>query len=813
MSDINIKWVSENDFKNLVTQSEAILKNSKEIAKQFEGVSKKGMSADMAKLAEMEKKLVILAEKKRQEEEKTRKLSEIANQQASKQLIIQEKINQEKARSSAQDKKTEYQLQQIAHKQQQLNEKIKTGGKDMRGWGDALNSFQFKFNFLGNAIANLLTSVTSGMKEFAKSSVQAFIVQENADRKLLQSLNNNVLALDRLKAKASEFQKRGVVGDEVIEQQMAFLGVQGRTEAQITKTIEAALALSRVTGDDLQSAVKKVDQTFEGSIGRLGKLDSGFKSLTKEQLMNGEAVDMIIEKYGKMIDAVSTEDKIKQMENAWGDLKEQFGGFSANILNNVLPSLTKYFEDLSSYMEMTSEAIARLFGKQVSETDALRNLNKMSAEERVKYFKTMMANMTTEQQKIEFTNRLIKTQIKLNDGANGKTSQSDILTKINFLEALKKREKDIVEIKQEAIKLQKLDISYYDKEEKKAQEAKKAQFEFYYALHRTMGYTHEDAKKLAEEYDKVKENIGKFEKDYKKLSEETKPSSDKNPIKNLGDAYHTFLLTLKKGGSIRDALKKALNIDDEQIDSLKDGFNTALNAYTSFIDAKTEIAKQDVQNSTNRISELQNLLQAEIQLNQQGYASNIQGRMAQIEAEEQTRQKALQQQAKYQKQSAIIDSAQMVASTAVSVANIFKVWSGVPFVGPLLAGVQIGAMLLQIAASQQKARSLAKFGDGGLIGGRKHSQGGTVIEAEKGEYIVNADSTGEYFNTIKDINDKANPEKIMKSLLFDTSKKKVGDRDVLLRILDKFPDKNKKEIYEVNGKIVERWGNTIRYYQ
>jgi hypothetical protein len=155
MGQIDIKFVSDKDFNELVKQSEAILHNSKEIAKQFEGVSKKGMSADMAKMVEMEKKLVLLAEKQRQEKEKTRNLTEIANDRAVKRLMTEEKLGRETQKTRLEQEKTEYQLKKIAHQQEQLNTKIKTGGKDMRGWGDALNSFQFKFNFLEVCKASL----------------------------------------------------------------------------------------------------------------------------------------------------------------------------------------------------------------------------------------------------------------------------------------------------------------------------------------------------------------------------------------------------------------------------------------------------------------------------------------------------------------------------------------------------------------------------------------------------------------------------------------------------------------------------------
>ena len=36
----------------------------------------------------------------------------------------------------------------------------------------------------------------------------------------------------------------------------------------------------------------------------------------------------------------------------------------------------------------------------------------------------------------------------------------------------------------------------------------------------------------------------------------------------------------------------------------------------------------------------------------------------------------------------------------------------------------------------QIEKSIGKFESGGLIGGRRHSQGGTIIEAEQGEFVM-----------------------------------------------------------------------------
>lgn len=54
---------------------------------------------------------------------------------------------------------------------------------------------------------------------------------------------------------------------------------------------------------------------------------------------------------------------------------------------------------------------------------------------------------------------------------------------------------------------------------------------------------------------------------------------------------------------------------------------------------------------------------------------------------------------------------------------------------PFLAGIIIAAGAIQLAAVA--AKPIPKFERGGVIGGQRHSQGGTMIEAERDEYIVN----------------------------------------------------------------------------
>jgi hypothetical protein len=83
---------------------------------------------------------------------------------------------------------------------------------------------------------------------------------------------------------------------------------------------------------------------------------------------------------------------------------------------------------------------------------------------------------------------------------------------------------------------------------------------------------------------------------------------------------------------------------------------------------------------------------------------------------------------------AIIGTAQNVASAG----------------NPILAAIQLAAGLAQIAII--RAQPIPKFKKGGPVGGRSHEAGGTLIEAEKGEYVVNKSSVARHRQALDAMN-------------------------------------------------------------
>ena len=73
------------------------------------------------------------------------------------------------------------------------------------------------------------------------------------------------------------------------------------------------------------------------------------------------------------------------------------------------------------------------------------------------------------------------------------------------------------------------------------------------------------------------------------------------------------------------------------------------------------------------------------------------------------------------------------ASAIMKSVREFPLTGGMPFAAIAAA---MGAAQLAVINQQKPPKAQT----GGLVGGRRHSQGGTIIEAEEGEFIVNRDA-------------------------------------------------------------------------
>lgn len=248
-----------------------------------------------------------------------------------------------------------------------VNERIRSINNDLRGTKSAWDDV--KKSLTGFSIAAAAAIATRAIIDFGKQSIKAYDEAAQGEAQLLNALEGRVDVQERLLKQAKEIQKTTLFQDDQIVAAQTFLAAQKLTEEQIKKTILAAVQLSTVTGEDLQTTTEKLSATYEGSIGKLGRLDDRFKTLSKDQLANGAAIDLVNEKYKGFAETAAKTGlgPWKQMLNEINDLQEIIG-------KTLLPAILGIVDAFRSFLKTVGEfttAIGRLAGNTDTATIAL----------------------------------------------------------------------------------------------------------------------------------------------------------------------------------------------------------------------------------------------------------------------------------------------------------------------------------------------------------------------------------------------------------------------------------------------------------
>lgn len=187
------------------------------------------------------------------------------------------------------------------------------------------------------------------VNEVIKETTTLYKAQANAEKQLEVAANNNPYldssSVAQLKSYASQLQSISTVGDETLLPMMAQLAAAGRTQSEIQGIMSAALDVSASGMMSLDSAVTALNKTYAGTAGQLGTQISQLKTLTKEELESGKAVEIVAEKFkGMAEETAKATGTSEQLKNAINDYKEEIG---ASFEKNLAP-MRKFFTELIS---------------------------------------------------------------------------------------------------------------------------------------------------------------------------------------------------------------------------------------------------------------------------------------------------------------------------------------------------------------------------------------------------------------------------------------------------------------------------------
>jgi len=212
-----------------------------------------------------------------------------------------------------------------------------------------------------------VTAIVASLKKLGSVCVDCFNDFSTATRSYKQlslALKDNS-GYKSVVANIDKLSRMTLESKDQVESMVSELAALGKSSDEINRISDAAVALSNVTGKDLNSSMTTLLNTYTGNVKQLKKLGVNTDDLTETQLKNGAAVDLVIQKFYSLSEAMAEADSsqhIQNIKNTFGDIKQQIGGI---IEYNIAPLLAKMdnglqtsFSNITKVINYTGAVIA-----------------------------------------------------------------------------------------------------------------------------------------------------------------------------------------------------------------------------------------------------------------------------------------------------------------------------------------------------------------------------------------------------------------------------------------------------------------------
>lgn len=647
--------------------------------------------------------------------------------------------------------------------------------------GEEINRFASDTKKLDDVI-NIAQSATAAF-ELYKGAMSAFGVETEGAVEAIQKLQGAMAIIQSLQTLQKSLEAN-TLSAKLFNKSMTVLsfGMQGTTKA--TKLLSLALrglGIGLLIGllatlyehwDDIKKIIKEnipyveeITSKFNGLLGVLMGLGNAIKNAfmkPMEQVAKG-LWKLIKGDFKGAMDAFG-----KTFDNWWENVKKGFwdGNAYAKELTTKTAKETKktitktaketaketkdirekMLKDLIDAEKKAADDIKKLRDKEVEEEkkrqEKLKQLRKKGVELEYDYQKALLENQLEEanndEEKIKIKEKLIELDKKRQEEA-AKAAAADAMG--ISMEELNKR-------------LNATDEKWAGLKETSREILKNLQ-----TYLETIGLAADTAKKSLD-----KSNSGS-----------TSGSSASTETKKEDNKLLTFLNDKNT--------QMAIGLFQDTVDTIGDLFSSMLEFEIEEAEEKLnqitklqEEAVERVSQSKDRLEELNDKLKESSGAQLEAYKTQIADEMLLLQEREQEerrlakekekREKELEKKQRQQRKAeAATQLVQSIINTALAVTKAFAEFG--PILGPIF-----GAIISALGAIQQGIiiKQMSKLEDGGLLRGKKHSQGGipvgnTGIEVEGGEYVVNRRSTAKYLPLLQQINEEGARKKTVANQL------------------------------------------------
>lgn len=248
--------------------------------------------------------------------------------------------------------------------------KGKYDNKAVKSAQSDLTSLAKSMKGLGVAVwAKLSTELVKGLSKVVNGATDTFIQQNKAAKLLDETIKKSNKDFSLLVQNQSKLSRKNFFDGDTINNAERMAINMGLNQKQILSVMDAAADLAASGIMPLDQAVTELAKTYSGTTSSLGKILPQIKSLTKEELANGDAVKIVAEQYKGIADAMmdSYSGRNQQFQNNFSDLQAAVGGYVAEfkyqiqtVLNPVLNNITDWLVDNKDYVFSIIENLPEL---------------------------------------------------------------------------------------------------------------------------------------------------------------------------------------------------------------------------------------------------------------------------------------------------------------------------------------------------------------------------------------------------------------------------------------------------------------------
>lgn len=294
-----------------------------------------------------------------------------------------------------------------------VEDKTKTGiesaKNNFKRLDSDIKSMSKSLDFLSKSfMVGLAGKALSSVVSFSMDSVKAFAQVEKAQIKLdyaLKQVGGNTTKVTDFINDLARVSSASATDLTVLASEIAGLG---KGEKDIKLLMTAANNLAEATGTNVTEAFKKLQGTYTGSVDELGKLIPELRTLTKEQLASGEALDLVNKKFEDFNRTVmdSTSQKLKNFTDTMSTLKETAGEGLALAFSPFISALDKIINKQVDVMKRWNELKKAFNDVEKNGTDAAINSQVKVFEERLRIARESLAALDKVKGRIAEEDRL-----------------------------------------------------------------------------------------------------------------------------------------------------------------------------------------------------------------------------------------------------------------------------------------------------------------------------------------------------------------------------------------------------------------------